>query len=217
MLSSVRQEIAKVNADQQAYSQVNNLETWITREPEIAVSRLISILFAAFSGLALALAGVGLYSVVSYSVVQRTGEFGIRIALGAQRADVLRIVAWSASASVGIGLAAGLALSFGLGRVIAQWVHNSTHDPLIALGVSLLVIVVAGFACLVPALRALAVDPIAALRSEWKTGERSACSSAWRAWPLASAQPGQGTYSTGRAASISWVKTCNGLISPTNR
>ena len=166
MLHSVRQEIAKVNPDQQAYSQVDNLETWITREPEIAVSRLISILFAAFSGLALALAGVGLYSVVSYSVVQRTGEFGIRMALGAQRADVLRIVAWSASASVGIGLAAGLALSFGLGRVITQWVHNGTHDPLIALGVSLLVIVVAGLACLVPALRALAVDPIAALRSE---------------------------------------------------
>ena len=166
MLHNVRQEIAKVNADQQAYSQVDNLETWITREPEIAVSRLISILFAAFSGLALALAGVGLYSVVSYSVVQRTGEFGIRMALGAQRADVLRIVAWSASASVGIGLAAGLALSFGLGRVITQWVHNGTHDPLIALGVSVLVIVVAGLACLVPALRALAVDPIAALRSE---------------------------------------------------
>ena len=166
MLHRVRQEIAKVNPDQQAFSKLDNLETWITNEPEVAVSRLISILFAAFSALALALAGVGLYSVVSYSVVQRTGEFGIRMALGAQRSDVLRIVAWSASASVGIGLAAGLALSFGLGRVITQWVHNGSHDPLIALGVSLLVIVVAGLACLVPALRALAVDPIAALRSE---------------------------------------------------
>lgn len=166
MLHRVRQEIARVNPDQQAYSRVDDLETWITREPEIAVSRLISILFAAFSGLALALAGVGLYSVVSYSVVQRTGEFGIRMALGAQRTDVLRIVAWSASASVGIGLAAGLALSFGLGRMITQWVHNGTHDPLIALGVSLLVILVAGVACLVPALRALAVDPITALRCE---------------------------------------------------
>jgi predicted permease len=166
MLHRVRQEIAKVNPDQQAFSKLDNLETWITSEPEVAVSRLISIQFAAFSGLALALAGVGLYSVVSYSVVQRTGEFGIRMALGAQRADVLRIVAWSASASVGIGLAAGLALSFGLGRVITQWVHNGSHDPMIVLGVSVLVIVVAGLACLVPALRALAVDPIAALRSE---------------------------------------------------
>jgi predicted permease len=166
MLRSVRQAIAAVNPDQQAYSQVDDLETWITREPEFANSRLVSILFAAFSGLALALAGVGLYSVVSYSVVQRTGEFGIRMALGAQRADVLRIVLWSASTSVGIGLASGLALSLGLARVITRWVENGVPDPSIALAVSLLVIVVAGLACLVPALRALGVDPISALRCE---------------------------------------------------
>jgi len=166
MLHSVRQEIAAVNPDQQSYSQVDDLETWIKREPEFANSRLISILFAAFSGLALVLAAVGLYSVVSYSVVQRTSEFGIRMALGAQRADVLRIVALSASASVGLGLTSGLALSLGLGRVITRWVQNGTHDPLIVLGVSLLVIVVAGLACLIPALRALAVDPTTALRCE---------------------------------------------------
>jgi putative ABC transport system permease protein len=166
MLHSVRQEIAAVNPDQQSYSQVDDLERWITSEPEVANSRLISILFAAFSGLALALAGVGLYSVVSYSVVQRTGEFGIRMALGAQRADVLRIVVWSAGVSVGIGLASGMALSFGLGRVINRWVQNGVHDPWTVLGVSLLVIVVTGLACLIPALRALAVDPMAALRCE---------------------------------------------------
>jgi ABC-type antimicrobial peptide transport system permease subunit len=166
MLHSVRQEIAAVNPDQQSYSQVDDLETWIKHEPEFANSRLISILFAAFSGLALALAGVGLYSVVSYSVVQRTTEFGIRMALGAQRGDVLRNVALSATASVGLGLTAGVALSLGLGRLITRWVENATRDPLIVLGVSLLVIVVAGLACLVPALRALAVDPTTALRCE---------------------------------------------------
>jgi len=166
LLHGVRREIAAVNPDQQIDSDVQDLEGWIRRAPEFAISRLISILFASFSGLALALAGVGLYSVVSYSVVQRTGEFGIRMALGAQRADVLRIVVWSAVASVGIGLAAGLALSFGLGRVITRWVHNGVHDPLMVLGVSLLVILVAALACLVPALRALAVDPMTALRCE---------------------------------------------------
>ena len=139
--------------DQQSDSRVDDLDTWFKHEPEFANSRLISILFAAFSGLALALAGVGLYSVVSYSVAQRTSEFGIRMALGAQRADVLRIVALSASASVGLGLASGLVLSLGLGKFITRWVENGTCHPLIALGVSLLVIVVAGLACLVPALR----------------------------------------------------------------
>ena len=166
MLHSVRREIASVNPDQQAYSQVDDLETWIVREPEFAISRLISILFSAFSALALALAGVGLFSVVSYTVVQRTSEFGIRVALGAQPADVLRIVLWSAGVSVAIGLASGLALSLGLGRVITRWVRNGVHDPLMVIGVSLLVVVVAGLACLIPARRALAVDPMAALRCE---------------------------------------------------
>lgn len=166
MLHSVRQQIAAANPDQQVNSGVWSLEEWIAREPEVARSRLVSILFAAFSGLALALAGVGLYSVVSYSVVQRTGEFGIRMALGAQRADVLRTVMLSAATSVGLGLAAGAALSFGLGRIITRWVENGAHDPLMVLGVSLLVIVVATLACVVPALRALAVDPMTALRYE---------------------------------------------------
>jgi putative ABC transport system permease protein len=166
MLRGIRKEIAAVNPDQQVDSNVQDLEGWIRREPEFAISRLISILFGAFSSLALVLAGVGLYSVVSYSVVQRTSEFGIRMALGAQRADVLRIVVWSAIASVGIGLAAGLALSFGLGSVITRWVHNGVNDPLLVLGVSVLVIVVAALACLVPSLRALAVDPMTALRCE---------------------------------------------------
>jgi predicted permease len=166
MVHDIRREIAAINPDQQIDSDVRDLEGWIRREPEFAVSRLISILFGAFSCLALVLAGVGLYSVVSYSVVQRTGEFGIRMALGAQRKDVLRIVMWSAVASVGIGLVAGMALSFGLGGVITRWVPNGVHDPLIMLGVSVLVIVVAGLACLVPALKALAVDPMTALRSE---------------------------------------------------
>ena len=166
MLHSIRKEIAGVNPDQQIDSNVQDLETWIKREHEWANSRLVSILFAAFSGLALVLAGVGLYSVVSYSVVQRTGEFGIRMALGAQRSDVLRIVLSSAGASVGLGLALGAALSLGLGRVITRWVENGVHEPLTVFGVSLLVIVVAALACLVPAMRALAVDPMTALRCE---------------------------------------------------
>jgi predicted permease len=166
LLQSVRKEIAAINPDQQIDSDVQDLEGWIRRERDFAVSRLISILFGAFSVLALVLAGVGLYSVVSYSVVQRTGEFGIRMALGAQRGDVLRIVLSSAGVSVVLGLVSGAVLSLGLGRVITRWVENGVHDPLTVFGVSLLVIAVAALACLVPAMRALAVDPMTALRCE---------------------------------------------------
>jgi ABC-type antimicrobial peptide transport system permease subunit len=88
------------------------------------------------------------------------------MALGAQRKDVLRIVLLSSGASVGLGLALGAALSLGLGRVVTRWVEDGVHDPRMVLAVSLLVIVVAALACLVPALRALAVDPMTALRCE---------------------------------------------------
>lgn len=166
MLHNVQKQIASINPDQQVESRASSLENWIVREPEWARARLISILFGAFSGLALTLAGVGLYSVVSYSVVQRTGEFGIRLALGAQRQDVLRIVLLSAGASVGLGLAFGIALSVGMGHVIMRWVENGTHDIGIVLSVSVLVIAIAGFACIVPALRAIGVNPMTALRRE---------------------------------------------------
>jgi ABC-type antimicrobial peptide transport system permease subunit len=143
-----------------------DLETWIRNEPEWARGRLISALFAGFSIVALFLSGVGLYSVLSYSVAQRTNEFGIRMALGATRPHVLRIATASAAVSVGTGIAVGLALSLCLNQVISAWVGITTNRPLIVLSVSLLLLVVAGLASLVPARKALAIDHIAALRSE---------------------------------------------------
>jgi predicted permease len=166
LLRDIRRQVASVDPDQQTIGDIRDLEGWIQREPEYARSRLISMLFGGFSVLALVLAAVGLYSVVSYSVVQRTGEFGIRMALGAQRGHVLRIVALSVATSVGIGIAAGLALSFGLNRLIARWVENGAHDPLVVMGASLVLIAVAGLACLIPARRALTVDPMTALRCD---------------------------------------------------
>jgi putative ABC transport system permease protein len=166
VLHSVRRQIVLVNPDQQAFGRVDDLETWIRREPEWARGRLVSILFGAFSLLALVLAAVGLYSVVSYSVVQRTNEFGIRMALGAQKKHVLRIVLASAGISVGSGLLVGLVLSFGLNRLISRWVENVSHDPLLILGVSLVILAVAALACLLPSRRASSVNPMTALRCE---------------------------------------------------
>jgi len=167
ILHSVRRQIVSVDSDQQVFGQVNDLDMWIRREPEWARGRLISILFGAFAALALVLAAVGLYSVVSYSVVQRTNEFGIRMALGAQKKDVLWNVLSSAGVSVGSGLLVGLALSLGLGRLISRWVENgAAHNPLLILGASVVLLAAAAVACLVPSWRASSVDPMTALRCE---------------------------------------------------
>ena len=167
VVHSVKQQIVAVNPDQQATLWDDGmLESWIENQPAVARGRFVSVLFAAFSILALVLAAVGLYSVVSYSVVQRTNEFGIRMALGAQRRHVLKIVFASAGISVGLGIVAGLGLSFALNRLIAQWVESTLISPLILLAPSLLLLAVAAFACLLPATHASAVDPMSALRRE---------------------------------------------------
>jgi len=164
---SIKQQIVAVNPDQQATLWEDGvLESWIRNQTVFARGRLVSILFAAFSVLALILAAIGLYSVVSYSVIQRTNEFGIRMALGGQRWDVLKIVFVSAGSSVMLGIFAGLGLSFALNRLIAQWVENPSGSPLILLAASCLLLGVAALACLLPARRASAVDPMTALRSE---------------------------------------------------
>ena len=156
----------QVNPEQQAYGNIEDLETWISDEPSWQQERLVSWIFAAFAVLALALAAVGLYSVVSYSVAQRTNEFGIRMALGAQRPHIIRIVFSSALVSVSSGIAAGLALTFALNKLIAQWVQGNSSSPAILLDGTLVLLFAAAVACVLPAMRASRVEPMAALRCE---------------------------------------------------
>ena len=103
---------------------------------------------------------------VSYTVAQRTTEFGIRMALGAQRRDVLQIVFRSALGSLSTGIFAGVGLSLALGKIIAKWVLGNPHDPVILFAGTLLLGLVSGLACAMPARRASRVDPIVALRSD---------------------------------------------------
>ena len=166
ILHGVRQQIHSVDADQQAEGHMRSLEEWITTQQEWAQEHLIALLFGAFAVLALMLAAVGLYSVVSYSVAQRTNEFGIRMALGAQRGDVLQMVLFSTTFSVGSGLLAGIVLSLALNRVIEHWAQGNSIHSTVLLGVTLLLVAVAAMACLLPAHRASTVDPMKALRYE---------------------------------------------------
>ncbi len=163
LLHDVRAQLVQIDPEQQTM-RVRDLDAWITGQQEYAQQRLVATLFGIFSILALALAAVGLYSVVSYGVATRTNEFGIRMALGARAADVFRIVLSSTAVNVGAGLAAGLLLSIVLDKLATKWVTESSRDPLILTGVTLLLVAAATLACLVPARRAAATDPMQALR-----------------------------------------------------
>lgn len=165
-LRDVQHAILSVNPDQQTDLNVRDLRQWIEQEPEFRQQRLFSILFSLFSGLALALALVGLYSVVSYSVAQRTNEFGIRMALGAQRADVLRMVCRNIAITVCSGLFVGAAIFFAMHKLLTHWTQNSSSSPWILAPVAMLFLVCAASACTLPALRAASIDPMQALRYE---------------------------------------------------
>ena len=164
--SAIRRQIASINPGQQVSYPVISMQDRIEHESEWAREHLIAVLSSIFSVLALVLATVGIYSVVSYSVAQRIHEFGIRMALGAQRRHILQNVLVTAGISVGAGLAAGLVLSFSLSGLLSRWMENSVRDPLLIFAVCFLLLVVALLACIVPAFRASLIQPMKALRTE---------------------------------------------------
>jgi predicted permease len=128
---------------------------------------LFGWMFSIFGFVALALASVGVYGVLSYSVSQRTQEIGVRVALGAARSDVLRLIVGQGLRLAGVGIVVGLAGAFGVTPVIRTMLYNVTPtDPLSFSAVAVFLIVVAMLASYLPARRALKVDPIVALRGE---------------------------------------------------
>jgi putative ABC transport system permease protein len=169
LLHAIQVKVNSVDHNQQTNGRVEDLDQWIRDTPEWARGHLVAWLFGGFAALALALAAVGLYSVVSYTVAQRTNELGIRMALGASRAHVVKLVFASMIGSVGIGAGLGLVLSFALSRVMAHWSPESqasSRDPILMLAASLTLLVVTLLASAIPARRAAAVDPAIALRYE---------------------------------------------------
>jgi len=129
--------------------------------------RLSAELIAVFAVLALLLASLGIYGVISYLVVRRHHEIGVRIAVGAQRGDILRLVLGHGARLAGIGLVAGVVASLGAGRALSSLLFQvSPFDPATLGGASVVLVAVALLACYLPARRAMRVDPLAALRHE---------------------------------------------------
>lgn len=166
LMRAFRAQVQAVDSEQQIMKDSLSLEQLITEQYEWQREHMVAILFGAFSVITLLMAGLGLYSVVSYTVAQRTSEFALRMALGAQRGDVLMNVVLSTIGVVAAGVAAGAGLYLLVKRIVAQWAYAPADDPMMLLLVAPVLVVVAALACYVPARRAMSLDPMTALRYE---------------------------------------------------
>jgi putative ABC transport system permease protein len=164
MARPVREALHTVDKDM-PMSNINSMDDLL--ESSLGQRRLSMLLLGAFSGIALLLASLGIYGVLAYSVTQRSRELGIRMALGAARARVLRLVIGQGMALAVLGIVIGLVGAFALTRLLASQLYSVTAtDPLTFVGVAALLATIALVATLVPALRATRVDPVVALREE---------------------------------------------------
>jgi predicted permease len=164
IMGPVRRAVNEMDPREVVYA-VQTMEDVIAGS--FAARRLSMILLSAFAALALVLSCIGIYGVISYLVGQHTQEIGVRMALGAQRTDVMRLVLGQAAKMTLLGVSVGVAGALGLTRLMANQLFGVTaHDPLTYVGVAILLALVALLACYLPARRAVRVDPIVALRHE---------------------------------------------------
>jgi putative ABC transport system permease protein len=162
--SAVEREIHAIDKDQPV-SNVRSMDQWIARS--LAQARFSSMLLSIFAGLALLLASIGIYGVMSYAVTQRTSEIGIRLALGAETQNILSLVVGNGLRMTGLGLLIGVLLALPLTRTLASLLFNiGSTDPLTFLGVVVVLAAVASLATYLPARRASRIAPVEALRSQ---------------------------------------------------
>ncbi|HYP28839.1 MAG TPA: ABC transporter permease [Blastocatellia bacterium] len=163
-VASMQREIQSLDKDQPV-ADVRTMEQWLART--IAQARFNTLLLGVFAVVALVLAAVGIYGVMAYTVTQQTHEIGIRMAFGAQPSHVLRMVVSQGGVLVLIGVAAGLATSFTLTRLLSSLLFGvSPTDPVMFSFIPIVLLMVAMLACIIPARRAVKVDPMVALRYE---------------------------------------------------
>ncbi len=164
LAGAIKSAIWTIDRDQTIY-EVQTMDAIVAKW--LAPRRFSLVLLGLFAVLALVLAGVGIYGVISYAVTQRTKEIGVRMALGANRRDIVRLVVRQGMLLTAAGIALGLVASLALTRFIAGFLFEvRAYDPLTLTGITLLLTAVAWFACYLPARRATKVDPLIALRHE---------------------------------------------------
>jgi len=164
MTSSIRSQVSALDPEIPIFG-VETMDELVT--DSLTQRQLNMLLLASFAALALALAAIGIYGVMSYLVSQRTQEIGVRMALGASRSDVLKMIVLQGLRLAGAGAAIGIAASLGLTRLIARFLFGvETLDPFVFVSVPVLMTGVAVVAVWLPALRASRVDPMIALRHE---------------------------------------------------
>jgi putative ABC transport system permease protein len=164
LVAAVKSAVWSVDRNQ-TVSEIKSMDQVLA--DSLARRRLYMLLLGVFAAAALLLAAVGIYGVMAYSVSQRTHEIGVRLALGAERRDVLRLMLRQGMGVTMIGVAIGLAAAFGLTRLMSTLLYGvSASDPATFAGVAILLFAIALVACHIPARRAMRVDPMVALRYE---------------------------------------------------
>jgi len=164
LVDALRRSSREINSDQAVYN-VETMDSVITAS--LAARRFSMILLASFAGLALLLSSIGIYGVVSYVVGQKTREIGLRMALGASRPAVMRMILGQGGKLAAAGVLVGLVASFALTRLMSAMLFGvSASDPFTFIVVATLLTAVALAACYIPARRAMQVDPMVALRHE---------------------------------------------------
>jgi ABC-type antimicrobial peptide transport system permease subunit len=163
-VSAIRSAAERVDTSSVLYA-VRPMQEIVARS--ISTQRMLMMLLSVFSALALLLSAIGIYGVISYLAGQRTHEIGVRMALGATNADVLRLVLGEGMRITLVGVGIGIVAALGLTRLITKMIYGvGATDPITFAGVAILLTGVALLACYIPARRAMRVDPIIALRYE---------------------------------------------------
>lgn len=164
LVSAARGEVQKMDRDLAVFN-VKTMQALM--DGSLAQPRFRTTLLGAFAGVALILAAIGLYGVIAYSVAQRTNELGVRMALGAHKGNILRLVIAQGTVMALIGIAIGVGAGLGLTNLISNLLFGvNAKDPLTFAATSAMILVVAFSASVIPALRAMQVDPVVALRYE---------------------------------------------------